>query len=144
MPIQEDQPLHFVLSFITIYLSKIAIDPACSWRDVNRHHTKKWRSSKIIFHKIKQRMPMSLRCAKLYRISVTIMCIAIKVGASLKFPALTKFVCQFTKPPLTMDSMSKFQWNWFKLLQNIFSNTFFYSCSFTVILQLIGVVKLLS
>lgn len=142
MPIQEDQPLHFVLSFITICLLKIAIDPACSWKDANRRHTKKLRSSKIIFHKIKQHMPMSLRCAKLYRISVTIMCIAIKVGASLKFPVLTKFVCQFTKPPLTMDSMSKFRWNLFKWLQNIYYSRSFF-LFFTVILQPIGVVKLL-
>lgn len=130
MLIREVRPHHFVPSSITIYSLTIGIDRAYLWRDGNRHHTKKLQFSRITFHKTVAPMLMSSLSGKLYRISATIMCTAIKVAALSKCLDLIKYDYRFIKPRPIMDSMSEYISNAFFVKWNfVFHSMAFFRIS---------------
>lgn len=130
MRIREVRPHHFALSSITIYSSTIAIDRAYLLRDDNHHHTKKLQFSRTTFHKIVALTLMSSPFGKLYRISATIMCTAIKVDALSKCLVSIKFDYQFIKPPPIMAFMSEYFVNALsEVIRFLIFMTFFHSRS---------------
>lgn len=107
MPILGAQQLHFGHTFITIYSLRIVIDRVYMLKGDNHHHTKRSPYTRTISRKMMEHMLMSLRFDKLCRTSATIMCIAIAVDESLRYPVSIKYDCRFIKQQLIMVSMSK-------------------------------------